>query len=214
VIEALYVLKTLALKSGINFFKYSTDYFVCYNLIRTFDYCFVATENQITKNHNLFINFIEYLESKRINKKFIFIGDISKIKQTLFNELKYVHFEYIPRCDKNKLIEIYNLSKVNIIFSGRDSYPRVIAESLSCGCFNIALDTLSDGKDIYDGYFGKLIGDPNINKVLINKSSLCYKNNDTLWDKILSSVPDIIDHNEISIKFKEKYNIDTFINSL
>jgi hypothetical protein len=204
----------------INFFKYSTDYFVCYNLIRTIDFCFIATENQITKNHNLFINFIEYLENKRINKKIIFIGDISKIDyKNIFlieylNELKYVHFEYISRCDKNKLIEIYNLSKVNIIFSGRDAYPRVIAESLSCGCFNIALDTLSDGKDIYNGYFGKLIGDPNINKVLINKSSLCYKNNDTLWDKVLSSVPHIIDHNEISIKFKKTYNVDTFINSL
>ena len=41
-----------------------------------------------------------------------------------------------------KLIETYNKCKVNISFSGRDACPRVISESCSCGCFNIALDTI------------------------------------------------------------------------
>ena len=43
------------------------------------------------------------------------------------------------------LVSLYNDSKNNLIFSGRDCNPRVIAESMQCGCHNISLDILSDG---------------------------------------------------------------------
>ena len=35
-----------------------------------------------------------------------------------------------------------------MITSGRDCFPRTIPESISCGCFNLVLDILSDGVSV------------------------------------------------------------------
>ena len=192
------------------FNKFATDNFVYTNDKREFDLCFVATEKQITKNHHLFVAFIKYLDLKGIKSKVVFVGDLQKVlnlhKIEKFN-LKCVKITNYAFCEKEELVKVFNKCRINILFSGRDAYPRVISESAACGCFNIALDTLSDGKNFYDGVLGALVGDPGIAKKISNSSSLCYEPNPKLWDQVIQYLNMTFDHENISVQFKKKYNM-------
>ena len=199
------------------FKKFTSDNFVNYNLERIYDICFVATENQLTKNHNLFLAFVDYLETNCYNINIIFIGDLQKILNNknldYMSKFKYVKFEYKCDLSKNELIEIYNLSKNNLIFSGRDAFPRVVCESSACGCFNIALDTLDDGICLYDGILGVLIGEKEVSKKIL-KGSLSYLPDARLFDKIISEIKIKREHNEISIRYKDEYNINNLVKNI
>ena len=189
------------------------------NKSRIYDLCFVATDKQITKNHHLFLHFVKYLDNKQHNLNIIFIGDLNKIMvankmEDFLKKLTHIKFTNKHNCSKEELIEIYNSSRINILFSGRDAYPRVITESGACGCFNIALDTLSDGKIFYDGYAGVLIGDPHVPKKLQKALSLSYDPSYILWDKIEKYINMPYDHKNISLHVKNKYNIQNVINEI
>lgn len=217
--DSLYDNKYLADKIVI-FHKFVSDKFVCYNTNeRIYDICFIATAKQTTKNHDLFLHFICYLENIRKKCRIIYVGDLEYILQENCMTNKIRNFQTVKldnriNCCTKEIIDIYNQSKINILFSGRDAYPRVISESSACGCFNIALDTLTDGKNFYDGYLGKLVGNNNIKKILKDASSLSYTPNIVLWQEIITYMDKTYNHYDISVKFKKKYNLQNTITSI
>jgi hypothetical protein len=199
----------------LEFNKFAPDSFIYLDLERTWDICFVATENQLTKNHHLFLNFLEYLDNNFYNFKIIYIGNITKISndQNYCNKFKNIKLESKINVSKENLIKIYNQCRINMLFSGRDSFPRVIPESLACGCFNIALDTLKDGISIYNGFFGELVGDLSTDIINTNGSN-SYIASKNLWEKIIKLIKKDYPHYKISCEFKKLYNINNFINEL
>ena len=201
------------------FHKFAPEKFVYNNSIRYCDLCFVATDKQTTKNHHLFLHFLKYLNAQETKRTVIFVGNLPAIliankMPKLIDELTNVDITYYNLCSRDMMVEIYNKSKINILFSGRDAYPRVISESAACGCFNIALDTLSDGKNFYDGYLGSLIGNKDVTKKLQRSSSLSYQPDDRLWKEIEQYMDLTYDHENISVYFKNKYNVTNTINEI
>lgn len=201
------------------FDKFAPDGFVYTGDVREYDICFIATENQSTKNHHLFLHLIKYLEGSKRKCKIVYITDLNCILKTnqmenFLGKLEFVELINKPRCCKEELLRIYNRTKINIIFSGRDAYPRVIAESAACGCFNIALDTLSDGKSFYDNILGSLIGDDNVSKKICQSSSLSYEPDSRLWQQIIDYMEKSYDHCDISLQFKNRYNLKNVIDNI
>ncbi len=201
------------------FNKFATDKFVCWGNTREYDICYVATDKQPTKNHDLFLNFVLYLEAIKRKTSVIYVGNLEKIIldtgiKNITDNLSHVKLENRNYCNHEELIEIFNNTKINILFSGRDALPRVVSESSACGCFNIALDTLSDGKSFYDGKLGILIGDPSVKKILKPASSLSYVHDFRLWNNILPWLDMTYDHSEISLQFKQKYTVDKIVDEI
>lgn len=197
------------------FKKFTPDNFINLNYNRIYDFCFVATELQLTKNHNLFLNFVEYLDENNYNYNIIFVGNLNKITNdtNYCNKFKNVKLEFKINLSRNELIDIYNNSRNNMIFSGRDAFPRVMAESSACGCFNIVLDTLDDGISLCDGILGKIVGDDNVSKNF-SGGSLSYKSDKILWSKIIKELEIKRDHNEISLKYRNDYNVENLIKQI
>lgn len=197
------------------FKKFAPNTFINYNYNRIYDLCFVATEKQITKNHNLFLKFLDYLDEKKFLFNIIFIGDLNVItgNSNYSAKFKYIKLSFEFNVCKNRLIEIYNLSKNNLIMSGRDAFPRVVAESASCGCFNIGLNTLTDGTSVYDGEIGILLGDSTVPTEII-KDSLSYLPNEKIFDKIIIEINKQRNYNQISLNYKKNYNIDILIEQI
>jgi hypothetical protein len=197
------------------FNKFTPESFINLNIERIYDLCFVATEIQTTKNHHLFLNFLEYLETNNYNYNCIYVGNLDKItNQTDYqNKFKNIKLEYKSKLSRSELIDIYNKSKNNILFSGRDAFPRVMTESSACGCFNIVLDTLNDGIDLCDGILGKLIGDNNVQKKFIS-GSLSYLPSSLLWEKIIVELNTNRNHNDISIRYKKKFNLYNLLDDI
>lgn len=201
------------------FDKFATDKFVFTNDQREYDLCFVATEKQKTKNHHLFLHLVKYLDDIKKECKIILIGSLKSILKMhkmdkFLGKLTSVTLVNKDQCDKMELVKVYNKSKINILFSGRDAYPRVISESAACGCFNIALDTLSDGKTFYDGTLGILIKENTVKKRLKSGSSLSYDPNPKLWNQIIKYMDTTFDHGAISLQFKKKYNLMNAVDSI
>lgn len=183
----------------IHFIKPSESIFMFRNIKRTNDFIYVATETQKTKNRNLFINFIEYCEANKMNMNIINVGKMD-CDTSIFKYVTIIHYN---ETSSDNLIELYNSTKINLIFSGRDAYPRVLSESLSCGCYNVALDTLSDGKHIYDGFFGTLLKYPNSKKIYDTKTqSVSYESNKKIFNDIYNFKNKVYEHDKISIKYK------------
>ena len=61
------------------FKKFTSDVFINLNVKRIYDFCFVATEVQTTKNHHLFLSFLEFLENNGYKYNIIFIGNLNVI---------------------------------------------------------------------------------------------------------------------------------------
>ena len=201
------------------FNKFSGDNFYFKNLERVIDIIYVADATQPTKNHNLMFDFIRYCEEKEFSLKIAYISNKDILKEKYDNfidntNLKVIKLEYYNNINFSQLNDLYNMSKINLILSGRDCCPRVISESLNCGCYNICLDTLSDGKFYYTDILGNIISLPNLNVVNI-RGSLCYEKNMKIFFKIIYLTYYIdFDHEMISIKFKKMFGEDIFINKL
>jgi glycosyltransferase involved in cell wall biosynthesis len=200
-------------KKLVRFNKFSSDSFVCSNnSIRQYDGCFVATHKQPTKNHHLFLDLLRYLDTLGKPFWFIYVGDIQQVlKYHNLPEETIIYtnivLETIDSCSRQQLCNIYNNTRTNLLFSGRDSVPRVITETAACGCFNIALDTISDGKEYFDGVLGALVGDPDAKIVLRAHSSLAYLPSDLLWTKIADLLALDYNPSEISLYSKRHYNL-------
>ena len=205
------------------FYKFSPDsYYLTNSKKRYIDFIFVANSNQMTKNHHLFHNFIKYLENKCITDNInlfnvAFIGDMETVRKNyelydfgLYN--KCINFINRDKINSNDLRELYNNSKVNLLFSGRDAVPRVLFESSACGCYNIALDTLSDGKYFFKNIMlGKLVGDTKIEIEKRPSSSISYHSNDALWKMIYEYYKKEHDHEKIAIECSRYYSLERSI---
>lgn len=134
--------------------KVPTPIFYYTNNERIYDACFCATYKQPTKNHSIFVKFINFLEENSLKLNLVFIGgeiipEMKWLYRKLTRQYKHVNITVFGKISRKKLAKIYNSSNVNLLFSGRDDIPRIITESLFCGCYNITCDTLSDGKFMY-----------------------------------------------------------------
>jgi|UniRef100_A0A6C0J2Z4 glycosyltransferase involved in cell wall biosynthesis len=200
------------------FMKFAPDtYYLTNSKTRLIDFIFVANATQSTKNHHLFHEFILYVaercKTSQSSYSFMFIGDIETVRKNY----NCPSFGQYPPCIKfsNKnsvnseiLREIYNNSKINLIFSGRDAVPRVIFESSACGCFNIALDTLSDGKYFYDNpILGQLIGTSTIKIVKRPSKSIAYESNNEIWKNILTHAFKTYDHVKIANVYADSFSL-------
>ena len=201
------------------FNKYAQNNFYFKDMNRVIDIIFVADATQNTKNHNLMFDLINYCEKKDFSIKIAYISNENILKEKYDNfvnnkKLKTVKLDYYTNLNSSQLNDLYNMSKVNLILSGRDCCPRVISESLSCGCYNICLDTLSDGKFYYTDILGNIISLPELNVKNI-KGSLCYEKDVKIFFKILYLVYYIdFDHKMISLKFNRMFGRDIFIDKL
>jgi hypothetical protein len=182
-----------------HFIKKPPEEFVYLNKIRVYQIIFVASENQVTKNHTLFIDMLKYYDNLGYKLDVIYVGNLSEI-----NNLKLTNINLTIKfwIDHNELINLYNQSKINILFSGRDALPRVLIESLACGCFNIALDTISDGKYLLENELGIILSFDAEKMYDKLKKSISYKSYNKIFDKIYEYIKQEYNHEEISIKFK------------
>ena len=202
----------------VELYKYGSDKFSNLNLrTRYVDFIFVADATQHTKNHQLMFDFMNYCENKQLPINFIYVSVKDILKKRHHNFIDrgdHITIEYYENISPDDLNVLFNMSRINLCFSGRDAVPRTISESLCAGCFNIALDTLSDGKFYYNGVFGEIIGDPESMVKLGKSRSLSYIGSEGLWKKILQLHSKSFDHKMISESFQVKYNLQSLMSDI
>ena len=198
----------------VQLYKFANDEFRNIFMERSYDMSFVATDKQPTKNHDLFVHLINYLEVKKKRMKCVFVGDWTKIPAfKKLKTLRYMKLEKFKKLGRDKIVEVFNKTRVNILFSGRDCCPRVISESLASGCYNVATDTLSDGQWIYNGFYGEIVsGDPK--DIQIKSGNKSYIQNDIIYNKIIKIVEKQYDHNMISKKFIHEFTLERNITDI
>ena len=128
------------------------------NSERDIDILFTGTTIQKTKNPDLFEAIIESIFQTRPETRVAIVG-VEGDKSELLNKWKDNDVDVFGRLSKKQLREIYNRSRVHLVTSGRDCFPRTIPESLVCGCYNIVLDILSDGTSVIgeNPWLGKVV---------------------------------------------------------
>ena len=200
------------------FNKFSSDKFNYLNLERNNDFIFIGDAVQTTKNHELVIEFINYCELNELKFKIIYISNFlilkNKIKVLNPKDLKFVKLNIYHSLTPEVLNILYNKTKINLIFSGRDACPRTISESLAAGCYNIALDTLSDGKTYFYSLFGEILGDANGDLIMRASTSISYTNYNNIFKKIIDIQKKNFDHKKISIESKKNFSIDNLIKQI
>ena len=202
----------------IPFNKFSlNNIFVNKNLERKYDIIFVAQALQKSKNHQLMFDFIKYCDNKNIDIKIAYVSNKTILKEKYDNfflpDKSNILVDFYDNLSPEELSEIYNISKVNLLLSSRDCLPRVIIESLNCGCYNLATDLLSDGKKYYDGILGELLRFDYLDVKLISSGILTYLPNDIIFKKIVEKVKTNFNHQLISDESK-KYNLDNCVNQI
>ena len=204
----------------INFNKWANNKFKYLNLKRIYDLLFIATSKQESKNHDLFISFLDYCEKLKLNIKVIYITNFKEIEEKLnINSLKdrykNIKLYLSDKLNIDELIKLYNKCRINILFSGRDACPRVLSEAGYCGCYNLVMETLSDGKFYCYNNLGKVIRNNNIElEINIKIKSLKFKPNNILFDSILDCLKIDFNHKEISEEFIKTFNSFNFYNNL
>ena len=204
----------------INLEKFSSSDFYYTNMKRLYSVIFVADATQTTKNHILFMEFLNFCEDNgfKLNVAYVTNKDILKKKCPNFvdyKNFKNIIIHFFKDKTPKELNLLYNQSRINLILSGRDACPRVISESLACGCFNIALDTLSDGKFYYTGIFGKLLSFKEATIECSKSTSLSYVGETDIYITLLKYIyNNNYDHKSISDESLKKYNVDVFVKKL
>lgn len=111
--------------------------------------------------------FIE-LARKCPNFEFLLVGYDKKLKQRIFipDNLKL-----IKKIDNNKLLEVYNQSKIYCQFSRIESFGSALAESMLCGCIPVGTDAGNIPEVIENSgvIFDKVINEDIIYKIMTNK---------------------------------------------
>ena len=190
--------------------KYSLMNYNSDNYFRTYDLLFCASDVHPSKNWDVFTEFIDYCEKKKYKLNLLIVTPVILNKtMSKYTKLQYVKITIKRGLTSSEMEEIYNLSKCNLITFGRDANPRVISESLNCGCYNIILDILSDGQDIIKNnpLLGKIIEIPKHQK----KYELSYKSiscvlGDAKCEEIYRTIIKKYDHCEISSIFTQYYS--------
>jgi len=188
------------------------------------DFIFVANATQSTKNHHLFHSFVLYVAKRCKNSsrsfKFVYVGDMNTVRKNydlpsfgLYPSS--ISFENINNIDSNGLRELYNNSKVNLMFSGRDAVPRVIFESSACGCYTVCLDSISDGKYFFENpILGSLVGITNSELVKRPSKSAAYKDTDELWKLVYDAGSSVYDHVKIATTYADTFSLKNCVDAV
>jgi hypothetical protein len=112
--------------------------------IREYDLIFTGTTIQRTKNFDLFYSMIDRMLSIKPDISIALVG-VTEGAEKLKQRWDGHDIDIFARVPKDELCRLFNRSKIHIVTSGRDCFPRTIPESIVCGCYVIALDILSDG---------------------------------------------------------------------
>jgi hypothetical protein len=190
-------------------FSLGDDFYYSGEKERKYDIIMVAQALQKSKNHQIMFDFIKYCSEKKLDIKIAYVSNKETLQKTYTNfyeDNKIVNF--YDNLNPIELNELYNNSRVNIILSNRDCVPRVIPESLSCGCYNIATDLLSDGKFYYDGILGEIISLDFAEVEMLESGNISYVSNPFLFKLIMKKIKKNFNHQRISEEFKSKYNLE------
>jgi hypothetical protein len=208
-----------AYSKQIIFHKQASKAFYYLDLERIYDFIFIGDATQLTKNHDLFFNFIQYCDNNHLPLNILYISDRTILKDNIPNFIDPLSLKSVTLTYKNYLtpeelnIEM-NKSKINLTFSGRDASPRTISETLAAGCYNVALDTLTDGKSYYNKVFGELVGESSLPLQVKRRKSVSYISHDKLWKPILNLLNKTIQHEYISKRSKKMFNDEFIITQL
>lgn len=189
------------------------------NLIKEYDIIFVAQAVQKSKNHQLFFDFIKYCDENDLNINIAYVSNREYLEKNYSNfylpkdegKTKVIFFNHL---NPEKLCELYNKSKINLVLSHRDCVPRVIVESIVCGCYNVGTDLLSDGKYYYDGVCGELLNFDYAEVEIINSGMISYKSNPLIFKKLYNVTQKNYNYKKISKHGVKLYNIENTINSI
>ncbi len=171
---------------------------------RDIDIIFTGTTIQKTKNQHLLYEILDRILKIRPETKIVIVG-VEHNEKDLIRRWKDYDVQIFPRIDKKSLRDLYNRSKTHLVTSGRDCFPRTIPESISCGCFNIILDILSDGLTLIKSnpLLGKVIDTSNEIPILEPSFSISVElKNDSLERQIIEQID--IEHNPLSISLLGK----------
>ncbi|ADO67306.1 putative glycosyltransferase [Cafeteria roenbergensis virus] len=202
------------------FNKFSLGQTFCFkNTEKIYDIIYVAQAVQKSKNHQLFFDFIKYCDINQISINIAYVSnkEILQKKYSNFylpNENSKVKLFFYNHVTPSKLSELYNQSKINLVLSNRDCVPRVIIESIMCGCYNIATDLLSDGKYYYDGVCGELLHFDYAEVELLSSGMISYVSNPMIFKKLIKLVRLEYNHEKISKEGFKLYSLESTVNSI
>tara|TARA_B100000085_G_C18560381_1_gene519292 strand:- start:2120 stop:3532 length:1413 start_codon:yes stop_codon:yes gene_type:complete len=166
---------------------------------RDIDIIFTGTTIQKTKNQFLFYELLDRILKIRPETKVVIVGVENNLDE-LSKRWESYDVQIFPRVEKRTLSELYNRSKTHMITSGRDCFPRTIPESISCGCFNIILDILSDGLSLIKSnpLLGKVIDTSGSIPLLEPNYNISLSlNSDSIEKQIIEQLD--IEHNPLGI---------------
>jgi hypothetical protein len=178
---------------------------------KVYDFIFVGDGGQVTKNHKLFIDFLNKCENKNINinvayvSRIDFLQSLPNFKENYMN----ININFFNNLAPDELSKLFNKSKINLTFSGRDYFPRTIVESLMCGCFNVILDTLFNGIEYINDNMGKIITSPSSFIENTKEKSLTYIIDEELFNKIVLTKNLNINHEKV---YKESLKLFSLVN--
>ena len=213
-----YLSNGFELKNLIQFNKYNE---VIQNNVkndREYDILFIGNGTSMVKNFELFCNFIDYTIIKKYNFKIFIISNNKLFDKYKNNENIIIKNNNEHNSIKN-LDEIYNNSKINIIFSIWDYLPRILIESISYGCYNILFKEIYCGSYIIENnpLFGYVIELDNYdikNFNLLNIETIFFDKFIPIWDKIIEKVNINFNHCNISKDFNNTYKKENELNKI
>ena len=185
---------------------------------REYDLLFCASDTHPSKNWEILYNFLMYCDRTKKPLSVLIITPVVK-DQSLnkYQNIRNIKITIQKGLTKEEMNSCLNKCKCLLITFGRDANPRVMSESLSCGCYNIILDILSDGKDVIKDrpLLGKLIQIPqkNISYVHEYNSVTCTLTNDQ-HDEIYKLIKKEHDHDLIATNFYKLYNPENITNEI
>jgi len=177
--------------------------------VRTYDIIICASDSHPSKNYNVIYDMIEYYESTKQSISIIIISPTYTPTTKIHNyKLNHVNLTVKHQLSRDEVNRYFCQSKCNLITFGRDANPRAISESLYCGCYNIILDILTDGKDLIakNLLFGKIIHCDTRIYVPEYKSVTC-KITPAMCDQIYALTKQPHDHKHISDIYKQTNNM-------
>ena len=181
------------------------------NVRRDIDIIFTGSTIQKTKNFDLSYHIVDELLSKNKNLRVVFVG--SDEKEKLEKRWKNFDVEIYGRISKEELSKLFNRSRIHLVTSGRDCFPRTIPESIVCGCFNICLDILSDGNSFISNnpLLGKSIDTSSSFPLIKSSYNVSLVLNKTVVDLISEELSISRDHFSIATLGKSLLSIDEMI---
>jgi len=178
---------------------------------RIYDLMFCASDSHPSKNWDIMYDFLSYCNKNKKDLSILIITpDITDKRLQKYQSFASVKTILRRGLTSMEMNEMYNQCKCLMITFGRDANPRVISESLNCGCYNIVLDILSDGKDLIKNNptLGTVIHTSNVFYVDSYKSVSCTLTPDNC-EQIYNLIKKTHQHKKISESFNKLYSEKT-----